>query len=182
MRRRNSNRTVAAPTSSRPLSSQPSLFNVTTMAILAGVFILGIGIGIAFSSSTTLTPSNVASREFIDTKAPNPEICVQYGASAMVMDTRLFVTLNPFKVYVGQPSMRPGCVLRSSNWAILEQRKLVSSDQVRECRQRLNNLAYTGDLNGQNPDITCIYENEAAKNLFINSPGAVTAPQETERF
>lgn len=100
----------------------------------------------------------------------------------MVMDTRLFVTLNPFKVYVGQPSMRPGCVLRSSNWAILEQRKLVSSDQVRECRQRLNNLAYTGDLNGQNPDITCIYENEAAKNLFINSPGAVTAPQETERF
>jgi hypothetical protein len=118
------------------------------------VLILGIGIGIAFSSTTTLSSSNVASREFIDTKAPNPEICVQYGASAMVMDARLFVTLNPFNVYVAQPNIRPGCVIRQNNWAILENKKLVTSDQVRECKNRLNTFGFTGDLNSEKPDIS----------------------------
>ncbi|MCZ0901857.1 DUF3172 domain-containing protein, partial [Microcoleus sp. HI-ES] len=89
--------------------------------MLTAVFILGIGIGIAFSSTATISPENVASREFIDRSAPNPELCVQFGASAMVTDMRLYVTLNPFNVYISQPSMRPGCVLRTNNWAILEQ-------------------------------------------------------------
>jgi hypothetical protein len=157
------------------------VFNYTSIAILAGVLILGIGIGIAFSTTTTLSPSNVASREFIDASAPNAEVCVQNGASAMVMDTRLFVTLNPFNVYVSQPSMRPGCVLRSNNWAILEQRKLISSDQVRDCKNRLNTFGYTGDLKSE-PDISCIYQNDSAKNFFVNQPGAVAPPIETERF
>ncbi|AUT04119.1 hypothetical protein CLI64_29120 [Nostoc sp. CENA543] len=178
MRRKSTGR---AATTSRPSSFPSSMFNFTTIAILAGVFVLGIGIGIAFSSTTTLTPSNVASREFIDTKAPNPEICVQYGASAMVMDARLFVTLNPFNVYVAQPSMRPGCVIRQNNWAILEQRKLVSSDQVRECKNRLNTFGFTGTLD-EKPDIRCIYQNEAGQNFFLSQPGAVEQTQETERF
>ncbi|WP_066377370.1 MULTISPECIES: DUF3172 domain-containing protein [unclassified Anabaena] len=179
MRRKSTGRQV---TTSKPSGFQPSLFNLTTIAILGGVLVLGIGIGIAFSSTTTLTPSNVASREFIDTKAPNPEICVQYGASAMVMDARLFVTLNPFNVYVAQPSMRPGCVLRQNNWAILEQRKLVTSDQVRECKNRLNTFGFTGNLDSEKPDIRCIYQNEAAQNFFMSQPGAVAPTQETERF
>ncbi|MEB3180928.1 MAG: DUF3172 domain-containing protein [Nostocaceae cyanobacterium] len=178
MRRKSSGRAATAPKSP---AFKPPAFNFTSIAILAGVFILGIGIGIAFSTTTTLTPSNVASREFIDAKAPNADICVQYGASAMVMDTRLYVTLNPFNVYVAQPSMRPGCVLRTNNWQILEQRKLVSSEQVRDCRQRLNTFGYTGEL-GSQPEISCIYQNEAAKNFFITEPGAVAPPQETERF
>ncbi|MBW4562584.1 MAG: DUF3172 domain-containing protein [Mojavia pulchra JT2-VF2] len=161
---------------------QSPIFNFTTIAILGGVLVLGIGIGIAFSSTTTLSPSNVASREFIDTRAPNPEICVQYGASAMVMDARLFVTLNPFNVYVAQPNMRPGCVLRQNNWAILEQRKLVTSDQVRECKNRLNTFGFTGNLDSDKPDIRCIYQNEAAQNFFTSQPGAVTSPQDTDRF
>jgi hypothetical protein len=179
MRRKSTGRTV---TNSKPSVLQSPAFNFTTTAVLAGVFILGIGIGIAFSSTTTLTPSNVASREFIDTKAPNPEICVQYGASAMVMDARLFVTLNPFNVYVAQPSMRPGCVIRQNNWALLEQRKLVSSQQVNECKNRLNTFGFTGNLDSEKPDIRCIYQNEAAQNFFINQPGAVSQPQETDRF
>ncbi|BAY06974.1 DUF3172 domain-containing protein [Calothrix sp. NIES-2098] len=174
--------TSRSANSSRSSSFQSSIFNFTTIAILGGVFVLGIGIGIAFSSTTTLSPSNVASREFIDTKAPNPEICVQYGASAMVMDARLFVTLNPFNVYVAQPSMRPGCVLRQNNWALLEQRKLVTSDQVRECKNRLNTFGFTGNLDTDKPDIRCIYQNEAAQNFFMSQPGAVAPPQETDRF
>ena len=158
----------------------PSAFNYTSIAILAGVFILGIGIGIAFSSTTTLDPKNVASRAFIDESAPNPEICVQYGASAMVMDTRLFVSLNPFNVYVSQPTMRPGCVLRTNNWAILEQRKLVTSEQVRDCKNRLNTFAFTGDL-GSSLQIDCVYQNDSAKNFYQNQPGSV-APTQEERF
>lgn len=179
MRRKSTGRTA---TTSKPPSSLSSMFNLFTIAILGGVFVLGIGIGIAFSSTTTLSPSNVASREFIDTKAPNPEICVQYGASAMVMDARLFVTLNPFNVYVAQPSMRPGCVLRQNNWALLEQRKLVTSEQVRECKNRLNTFGFTGNLDSEKPDIRCIYQNEAAQNFFMSQPGAVAPTQETERF
>ncbi|WP_026099938.1 DUF3172 domain-containing protein [Fortiea contorta] len=180
MRRTSTSRSSA--NSSRSSGFQSSMFNLTTIAILGGVFVLGIGIGIAFSSTTTLSPSNVASREFIDTKAPNPEICVQYGASAMVMDARLFVTLNPFNVYVSQPSMRPGCVLRQNNWALLEQRKLVTSDQVRECKNRLNTFGFTGNLDSDKPDIRCIYQNESAQNFFMSQPGAVAPPLDTERF
>lgn len=179
MRRTTTNRSA---NSSKSSPFQSSIFNLTTIAILGGVFVLGIGIGIAFSSTTTLSPSNVASREFIDTKAPNPEICVQYGASAMVMDARLFVTLNPFNVWVAQPSMRPGCVLRQNNWALLEQRKLVTSDQVRECKNRLNTFGFTGNLDTDKPDIRCIYQNDAAQNFFMSQPGAVAPTQETDRF
>ncbi|MUL38980.1 DUF3172 domain-containing protein [Gloeocapsopsis dulcis] len=157
-----------------------SAFNYASIFVLAGVFILGIGIGIAFSSTVTLSPSNVASREFIDQSAPNPELCVQYGASAMVMDTRLFVSLNPFNVYVAQPSLRPGCVMRTNNWTILEQRRLISSQQVRDCKNRMNTFAFTGDL-GSSPEINCVYQNDSARNFYLNQPGAVT-PQETERF
>ncbi|MBD2346676.1 DUF3172 domain-containing protein [Anabaena subtropica] len=179
MRRKSTGRSATTPKSP---GFQSSMFNFTTIAILGGVLVLGIGIGIAFSSTTTLSSSNVASREFIDTKAPNPEICVQYGASAMVMDARLFVTLNPFNVYVSQPSMRPGCVLRQNNWALLEQRKLVTSDQVRECKNRLNTFGFTGNLDSEKPDIRCIYQNESAQNFFMSQPGAVAPSQETERF
>ena len=157
-----------------------NIFNYTSIAILGGVFILGVGVGIAFSSTATFSPQNVASRDFIDRAAPNPDLCVQYGASAMVMDTRLFVTLNPFNVYVSQPIMKPGCVLRTNNWAILEQKKLVTGDQVRECKNRMNTFAFTGNLESS-PQINCVYQNDAAQNFFLNQPGTV-APPETDKF
>lgn len=162
-------------------SGMKAAFNYTSIALLGGVLILGIGIGIAFSSTAVLTtPSNVASRELIDLSAPNAELCVQYGASAMVMDARLFVSLNPFNVYVAQPSLRPGCVLRTNNWSILEQRRLVTSEQVRECKNRMNTFAFTGELSSS-PEINCVYQNDSAKNFYLNQPGS-TAPQETEQF
>lgn len=142
---------------------------------------MGVGVGIGFSSTTTLSPENVASRDFIDRSAPNPELCVQFGASAMVMDTRVYVTLNPFNVYVSQPNMRPGCVLRSNNWAILEQKKLVTSQQVNECKNRMNTFAFTGNLDGT-PDIRCIYQNDSAQNFFLNQPGAGATAPETDKF
>lgn len=154
--------------------------NYTLAAICAGIFILGIGVGIALSSGQATNSPNVASREVIDRSAPNPEICVQFGASAIVSDLRVFITLNPFNVYVTQPNMKPGCVLRKNNWSILEQQKLVTDNQVRECKNRMNTFGFTGTLESS-PKIECIYQNDAAGNLFFNRPGAVE-PQPTENF
>ncbi len=154
--------------------------NYTIIAICAGIFILGIGLGIALSSGQATTGQNVASREVIDRAAPNPELCVQFGASAIVSDMRVFITLNPFNVYVTQPSMRPGCVLRRNNWTILEKQGLISDEQVKECKNRMNTFGFTGTLESS-PEIKCIYQNDAAGNLFLNRPGSV-APVETENF
>jgi hypothetical protein len=143
--------------------------------------VLGIGVGIAFSSTATFSATNVVSRDFIDASAPNKDICVQFGASAMVMDTRLFVTMNPFNVYISQPSMRPGCVLRTNNWAVLEQRKLVTGDQVRDCKNRMNTFGFTGALESS-PEISCIYQNDSAKNLFFNQPGTGAPLPENNQF
>ena len=162
-------------------TSQPSRFNYATMAILAGVFVLGIGIGIAFSSTANFTPRNMASSEFIDRSSPNPEICVQFGASAMVTNMRIFLTLNPFNVYVSQPNLKPGCVIRRSNWEILQQRKLVNNDQVRDCKNRMNTFGYTGNINDE-PEIDCIYQNDGAENLFFKNIGPGFAPPENNNF
>jgi len=152
-----------------------SMFDWAKIALVIAILLVGIGIGVFFSSTATSDPQNVAARDFIDRSAPNPELCINYGASAMVMDARLFVTLSPFRVYVSQPKMTPGCVIRTNNWSILEQRKLINSDRVRECKQKMNTFGFTGNLEST-PQITCIYQNDAAQNLFLNQPGGTTAP------
>ncbi|GAB4540368.1 MAG: DUF3172 domain-containing protein [Pleurocapsa sp.] len=136
------------------------------LAIISVAVIIGMVIGISFSSNATLNPENVASSAFIEGAAPDSQLCAQFGASAMVTDTRVFLTLNPFSVYVTQPKMQPGCVLRNSDWAILEQKHLVSSSQTRECKNSMNTFGYTGKLESS-PEIDCIYQNEAAQNLFL---------------
>ncbi len=164
-------------------NKKPSFFdnlNYTLAAICAGIFILGIGVGIALGSGETVNSPNIASREVIDRSAPNAEICVQYGASAIVSDMRIFLSLNPFSVYVTQPTMRPGCILRKNNWSILEQRRLISNEQVRECKNRMNTFGFTGNLDSS-PEISCVYQNDSAGNIFLNPEGAVN-PRETEKF
>ncbi len=151
-----------------------SWFNATAIAVLAGIFILGIGVGVAFSSTTgSSDPNAVVSSIQIDAKAPNAEVCIQNGASAISMNTRLYVTLNPFKIYVAQAAMEPACVLRKANWTVLEQRKLISPEQSRECQRRMNTFSYTGNLDNK-PNIDCVYQSDNAKNLFLggDSTGA----------
>ncbi|KJH70040.1 DUF3172 domain-containing protein [Aliterella atlantica] len=155
-------------------------FNFAKLALLAAIFILGSGAGIAITSTITFHPANVASREFIDISAPNPEICAQYGASAMVIDARFFVTMNPFHVFVSQSNLKPGCVLRMGNWQILEQRRLITADQVRDCRNSMNTFGFIGELENS-PDIRCVYQNDNSQNLFLNQPG-LPPPPSTENF
>jgi hypothetical protein len=174
------------PDRSIPPAKSPLMaaLNWSTAALLAAVLIVGIGLGILFSSGTTSDVGNVATRYDIDRSAPNPEICVQFGASAITVDLRAFVTLNPFSVFISQPRMQPGCVLRSSNWDVLQSRDLVNSEEVNQCRRRMNTFGYTGDLNAADnkPKIDCIYQNDAARNLFLPQTGNNAAPPEVDRF
>ncbi|QDZ39169.1 DUF3172 domain-containing protein [Euhalothece natronophila Z-M001] len=167
-----------------PSREKSSFFNLnrTYLAILGGVLILGIGIGIAFSSTANFNTENVASRVVIDRSAPNPEFCAQYGASAIVTDMRVFMTLNPFSVYVTQPSMVPGCVMRSTNWSILEDKNLLSHQEVQQCKRRMNTFGFTGSLENS-PNISCIYQNDSAGNLFRqNGSNNLTPVPEKDNF
>lgn len=155
---------------SNPTPPKKNPLDIAKAAILASVFILGVVVGIALNFSTNSNPETIDSRSEIDQKAPNPQLCQQFGASAIVTDMRVFLTLNPFNVFVTQPLMQPGCVLRQNNWSILEQQKLVSSEQVKDCKRRMNTFGFVGPLEGS-PKIDCVYQNDAAGNLFLNRPG-----------
>ncbi|MEM7593768.1 MAG: DUF3172 domain-containing protein [Cyanobacteria bacterium P01_A01_bin.83] len=152
-------------------------FDIAKIAILGSVFVIGIVIGLSLNlTSGTGNLSTVDSSLQIDRKAPNPEICQQFGASAIVTDMRVFLTLNPFSVYLTQPQMQPGCVLRRTNWSVLEQQKLVSSEQVRDCKRRMNTFGFVGPLEGK-PKIDCVYQNNAAGNLFLDKNGSGVLPE-----
>ena len=165
------------------LPEKKSPLDITKLAILGSVFVVGIVIGLALNlSSGSSDIRSVDNSLQIDRAAPNPEVCQQFGASAVVTDMRVFLTLNPFSVYLTQPRMQPGCVLRRTNWSLLEQKNLVSSEQVRDCKRRMNTFGFVGPLEGQ-PKIDCVYQNDAAGNLFISKNGNSTVPlPESDNF
>eukprot|EP00793_Prasinoderma_coloniale_P000878 PRCOL_00004028-RA len=74
--------------------------------------------------------------------APNRDICLENGYSAMVMDTRVFLSLNPFNVYISQPEVKPGCVMRPSNWRVLEKRDLLTNREVSQCQQTKSTFGF----------------------------------------
>ena len=81
-----------------------------------------------------------------------------YGYSAMVFDQRVFVTYNPFNLYVTQPEVKPGCILRRSNFNVLEREKLVDSKQVRVVSHR-NTFAFVQKLRN-NSKSSCIHHSD----------------------
>ena len=164
-----------------PSGGKKSPIDAAKAAILASVFILGIVVGIALNFSNSTDLDSVVSRFEIDQKAPNPELCQQFGASAIVSDMRIYLTLNPFNVFVTQPVMEPGCVLRQNNWSLLEKRNLVNNEQVRDCKRRMNTFGFTGVLEGK-PKINCIYQNDSMGNLFLNNSGNSTVRPESDSF
>ena len=77
-------------------SSEPKInFSTGTIAVLAGVLILGVGIGSAITSTTDGGQGNIASQQQLDMAVPDPEFCRQWGASAFVIDVEMYTTLNP---------------------------------------------------------------------------------------
>eukprot|EP01025_Chloroclados_australasicus_P032183 TRINITY_DN3259_c0_g1_i4.p1 TRINITY_DN3259_c0_g1~~TRINITY_DN3259_c0_g1_i4.p1 ORF type:complete len:260 (-),score=25.43 TRINITY_DN3259_c0_g1_i4:343-1122(-) len=144
-----------------------------SMAWIVAAFIFGIGAGVWFDKDFNYEPQNVASTEIIDRRTPNAEVCMANGYSAMVFDQRIFVSFNPFNVYVSQPEVKPGCVLRRSNYNVLENRQLVNRKEVESCKRNMNTFAFVGDLE-DNPEINCVYHSEEAENQYLVNPMKAT--------
>jgi hypothetical protein len=144
----------------------PFKFNVATMAILAGVLVVGIGIGTGLSSTTQGDQGNIASSQQLDMAVPDPEFCRQWGASAFVMDIELYTTMNPSSSFVTQPALKPGCVIRRENWSVLQKEGAVTSEQMRQCKQRMNTFAYIGSVKDK-PIVRCVYQTDISENKFL---------------
>ncbi|MFW6732466.1 MAG: DUF3172 domain-containing protein [Synechococcus sp.] len=140
-------------------------FNVATVAVLAGVLILGIGIGTALNSNTAGNQGNIASSQQLDLAVPDPEFCKQWGASAFVMDVEMYTTMNPSSSFVTQPKLQPGCVIRRENWSVLQKEGAVTAEQMRQCKQRMNTFAYIGSIRDK-PQVRCVYQTDSVDNKF----------------
>ena len=84
-----------------PASSEQKInLNTGTIAVLAGVLILGVGIGSAITSTTDGGQGNIASQQQLDMAVPDPEFCRQWGASAFVIDVEMYTTLNLSLIHI----------------------------------------------------------------------------------
>ena len=149
-----------------PGGGPPLQFNVGTLAILAGVLVVGIGIGTGISSTTQGDQGNIASSQQLDMAVPDPEFCRQWGASAFVMDIELYTTMNPSSSFVTQPQLKPGCVIRRENWSVLQKEGAVTAEQMRQCKQRMNTFAYIGSIKDK-PIVRCVYQTDTVDNKFL---------------
>ncbi|BEV35240.1 DUF3172 domain-containing protein [Synechococcus sp. M16CYN] len=156
------------PANSSPEANETELkFNSRTAAVLAGVLIVGIGIGSTVTSTTQGDQGNIASSQQLDMAVPDPEFCRQWGASAFVMDIEMYTTLNPSSSFVTQPTLQPGCVIRRENWSVLRREGAITGDQERECKRRMNTFAYIGSVRDK-PVVRCVYQTDVTQNRFIN--------------
>lgn len=144
--------------------------DAVSKALLAGIFILGVGLGVTVDSAINTNPRDLASRDAIDQAAPNSKLCAEMGASAMAFDQRVFVSFNPFNVYVAQADVKPACVLRQSNVVpILKGKKLINDKEVASCKENMNTWAFVGDLESA-PQLSCVYKSADAQNEFLSNP------------
>ena len=159
-------------------------FNVASVAILAGVMVVGIGIGTGISSTTQGDQGNIASSQQLDMAVPDPEFCRQWGASAFVMDIEMYTTLNPSSSFVTQPTLQPGCVIRRENWSVLRKEGAITAEQERECKQRMNTFAYIGSVRDK-PVVRCVYQTDISENKFLTrgvADDAVGVTPEADQF
>ncbi len=133
------------------------------IAIAGAIFVLGIGIGVAISTlNPTVRTVDVTRLEFLA-----GQFCTNFGYAAVVTTNRIYVTLNPYNVYVSQSDSEPGCVVLPNNWNQLQQRQLITSDDVQRCRARLNTFGYAGNIdNPEKLKVDCIYESKDAQAAF----------------
>ena len=144
----------------------PMKMNTGTIAVLAGVLVLGVGIGSAITSTSQGGSGNIASQQQLDMAVPDPEFCRQWGASAFVIDIEMYTTLNPSTSFVTQPALQPGCVIRRENWSLLQKQGAITNEDVRECKNRMNTFAYIGSIRDK-PSVRCVYQADVNDNKFI---------------
>ncbi|OUW50712.1 MAG: hypothetical protein CBD47_00195 [Synechococcus sp. TMED187] len=140
--------------------------NTGSVAVLAGILVVGIGIGSAVTSTTQGDQGNIASSQQLDMAVPDPEFCKRWGASAYVMDLEMYTTMNPVSSFVTQPALQAGCVIRRENWSVLRKEGAITQEQERECKQRMNTFAYIGSIRDK-PFVRCVYQTDIRENKFI---------------
>ena len=128
--------------------------------------LMGIGFGSTSTSTTDGLEGNIASQQQLDMAVPDPEFCRQWGASALVSELKIYTTLNPSTSFVSQPSLLPGCVIRRENWNVLQKQGAISSEDIRECKQRMNTFAYIGSIRNK-PIVECVYQTDIKDNKLI---------------
>lgn len=157
-----------SPTTS---STSSGMSSGIKLAIAAAIFALGLGLGVSLSTLNP-TPQTIDAIS-LDVNAPSRDFCNNYGASAMVMTSHVYVTLNPFNVFVSQAKAVPGCVVLPNNWNFLLQKKAINDQNIRDCRERMNTFGYTGDLD-KSPQVECVYESKDAKKQLSDNNQVVT--------
>ncbi|CAN1210095.1 DUF3172 domain-containing protein [Tumidithrix helvetica PCC 7403] len=163
MARRRYSSTINPPTNTSSTTSTG-----IKLAIAGAIFAVGLGVGAALSTLNPTARTVDAIR--LDNLAPSRDFCNNYGSSAMVMTTRVYVTLNPFNVFVSQADSVPGCVVLPQNWNLLLQQNAISNNDIQQCRNRMNTFGFTGDLTGK-PRVDCVYESkDAQKQLTEGAP------------
>ncbi|WP_320675562.1 DUF3172 domain-containing protein [Prochlorococcus sp. MIT 1300] len=139
--------------------------NTGSLAVLAGVLVVGVGIGSLITSTTQGGQGNIASQQQLDMEVPDPEFCRLWGASAFVIDVEMYTTLNPSTSFVTQPALQPGCVIRRENWSVLKREGAITNEDERECKQRMNTFAYIGSIRDK-PIVKCVYQTDLKDNKF----------------
>ncbi|TGG81311.1 MAG: DUF3172 domain-containing protein [Aphanocapsa feldmannii 277cV] len=159
--------------------------NVSTISVLAGVLVIGIGLGsfVTTTQSAGGETGNIASSQDLDLAVPDPEFCKQWGASAYVIDVETYQTMNPVSSFVTQPKLQAGCVIRRENWSVLQKEGVVSSEDMRQCKQRMNTFAYIGSIRDQ-PVVRCVYQTDTTDNLFLgrNAGDNIRLTREADQF
>ena len=68
-------------------TGQKNNFSTGTIAVLAGVLILGVGIGSAITSTTDGGQGNIASQQQLDMAVPDPEFCRPVSYTHLTLPT-----------------------------------------------------------------------------------------------
>ncbi|MFN3360090.1 MAG: DUF3172 domain-containing protein [Pseudanabaenaceae cyanobacterium] len=143
------------------------------IAVAGAIFILGIGVGLAISTlNPTVRTVDVTRLEYLA-----GQFCTNFGYAAVVTTNRIYVTLNPYNVYVSQSDSQPGCVVLPNNWNQLQQRQLITGEDIQRCRARLNTFGYAGNIDDpQSVKVDCIYESKDAQAAFLPQNPQNTQP------
>jgi hypothetical protein len=176
------------PLGPRPLNRARPLTSAQQIGV---AFVGGFTLALALQFSSAVDSKSLANVQALDRQISNPGVCLTYGAGAMVLDQRIYMSLSPLKVYVAPTSVKSGCVLNMANWRVLQEQKLITQDDAKNCKMAFNTFAFTGDLRkvkdgspDEKPQVSCVYESDdnalvdqAVDNLKKMPPPSDSRPQ-----
>jgi hypothetical protein len=83
------------PFSPRPFNRDKPLNNFQQVAV---AFAGGFALALVLQFTTSVDQKSLANVQALDRQLTNPDVCLSYGSGAMVLDQRIYMSLNPLKV------------------------------------------------------------------------------------